>query len=56
MTLTGGECITVAEQLGVERVIWRGVVCRRDRGDSATTMPLEVFVHGLCASPTADGV
>ncbi|HEX3600207.1 MAG TPA: DUF3656 domain-containing protein [Lacipirellulaceae bacterium] len=53
MTLTSGECIRVAEELGIERV----VLARELSIDeirtihSQTTMGLEVFVHGaLCVA------
>ena len=53
MTLTSGECIALAEQLGMERV----VVARELSIDEIvairrqTSMPLEVFVHGaLCVA------
>ncbi|NBX30187.1 U32 family peptidase, partial [bacterium] len=53
MTLTSAECIALAEELGMERV----VVARELSIDEIvairrqTTMPLEVFVHGaLCVA------
>ncbi|MEZ6060361.1 MAG: DUF3656 domain-containing protein [Planctomycetaceae bacterium] len=53
MTLTSAECIAVAEELGIERVVLARELSideiRRIR--SQTSMPLEVFVHGaLCVA------
>jgi len=53
MTLTSAECIQVAEELGIERVVLARELSideiRKIR--SQTAMPLEVFVHGaLCVA------
>ena len=53
MTLTSAECITVAEELGIERVVLAREMSIdeiRDIGRK-TTMPLETFIHGaLCVA------
>jgi putative protease len=53
MTLTSAECIALAEELGMERVVLARELSIAEivaiRGQ--TTMPLEVFVHGaLCVA------
>ena len=53
MTLTSTECITVAEQLGVQRIVLaRELSLDEIRAiRSHTSVPLEVFVHGaLCVA------
>jgi putative protease len=53
MTLTSAECIAVAEQLGIERVVLARELSVREikKIAAGTTMPLEVFVHGaLCVA------
>lgn len=53
MTLTSAECIAVAEQLGVERVVLARELSVAEIAEihAATSMPLEVFVHGaLCVA------
>lgn len=53
MTMTSAECITLAQSLGIERVVLARELSideiRQIRAES--TMPLEVFVHGaLCVA------
>jgi putative protease len=53
MTLTSAECITLAEELGMERVVLARELSIAEIAAirSQTTMPLEVFVHGaLCVA------
>ncbi|MEX2186232.1 MAG: U32 family peptidase, partial [Pirellulales bacterium] len=53
MTLTSAECIAVAARLGIERVVLARELSIREikKIHQATTMPLEVFVHGaLCVA------
>ena len=53
MTMTSAECIEVASELGIERVVLaRELSIAEIRSISAkSTMPLEVFVHGaLCVA------
>src|SRR5262249_8059239 len=53
MTLTSAECIAVAEQLGVERVVLARELSVAEIAEirDQTRMPLEVFVHGaLCVA------
>ena len=53
MTLTSAECIAVAEQLGIERVVLPRELSIDEirRIHSGTTVQLEAFVHGaLCVS------
>ena len=53
MTLTSGECIAPAEELGAERVVLARELSIDDvrRIRATTKMPLEVFVHGaLCVA------
>jgi len=53
MTLTSSECIAVAEQLGIERVVLARELSVREiaKIGSQTQMPLEAFVHGaLCVA------
>ena len=53
MTLTSAECIRVAEELGIQRVVLARELSIDEirKIHSQTTMPLEVFVHGaLCVA------
>jgi putative protease len=53
MTLTSAECIAVAAELGVERVVVARELSVREiaKIHKHSTMPLEVFVHGaLCVA------
>jgi putative protease len=53
MTLTSAECIQVAEELGIERVVLPRELSIRDIASlrKATQVELEVFVHGaLCVA------
>ncbi len=53
MTLTSAECIAVAEQLGIERVVLPREASLDEIREihSKTAMPLEAFVHGaLCVA------
>jgi len=53
MTLTSAECITLAEELGMERVVLARELSIAEIAAirRQTTMPLEVFVHGaLCVA------
>jgi putative protease len=53
MTLTSAECITLAEELGMERVVLARELSIAEIAaiHRQTTMPLEVFVHGaLCVA------
>lgn len=53
MTLTSGECIEVARQLGISRVVLPRElsVAEIKKVGAITDMPLEVFVHGaLCVA------
>ena len=53
MTMTSAECIAVAQELGVERVVLARELSVSEIAaiHAATTMPLEVFVHGaLCVA------
>jgi len=53
MTMTSAETITVAERLGVKRVVLAREMSVSEirKVSSATSMPLEVFIHGaLCVA------
>ncbi|MBI1312637.1 U32 family peptidase [bacterium] len=53
MTLTSAECIEVARELGIERVVLARELSIREIADirRQTDIPLEVFVHGaLCVA------
>ena len=53
MTLTSAECIRVAEELGIERVVLARELSIEEirKIRTQTAMPLEVFVHGaLCVA------
>ena len=53
MTLTSGECIRVAEELGIERVVLARELSIEEIAaiHKMTAMELEVFVHGaLCVA------
>ena len=53
MTMTSAECIAIAQELGVERVVLARELSVSEIAaiHAATTMPLEVFVHGaLCVA------
>ena len=53
MTLTSAECIAMAEEMGIERVVLARElsVCEIAQVHRKTSMPLEVFVHGaLCVA------
>ncbi|MBC8352211.1 MAG: U32 family peptidase [Planctomycetes bacterium] len=53
MTLTSSECIQVAEELGIERVVLARELSIEEisKIHAQTEMPLEVFVHGaLCVA------
>ena len=55
MTLTEPRGIAFVRELGVERVVLARELSLDDirKVTAATDMPVEVFVHGRCASPTA---